>query len=401
MQKRLGTFATLFLSAAMLLTACGGQKAAEQPAAPTQQPAAQTQQPAAQPASTEPIKVAVVTAMTGNLAATGKQVAAGVQTAAKEWNDKGGIKGRKIEVIVEDDQSNPNGALAAYNKVLAEKPIAVWGPTFTPLVMPLGPVMKTNKVPTFTSATGAITTKSGFEYVFRVRTNDDEAGLIVADYVVNDVKPKKPAMLYANNDYGKGGYDILKKELEKAGIKFVAAEQFNQGDKDVSAQLLKIKQANPDYLLVYSVPTDSGLISAQAAQVGLTAKIIGSPGFATPEYLQLAKEAAEGTITLIDSMAGMDEASKAWTEKARAANPGTPISFVVSTNYDGAMMVFDIMSKQDIKDGTALRDALLKVKDYPGVSGKFSFDPEGNGLHQGIIAKWEKGKLVQVKKIAK
>lgn len=375
MSKGPGLTAALLVSAALILSSCGGEKPA--------------------------IKVAVVTSLTGNLAATGKQVALGVKAAAKEWNDKGGIKGRKIDVIVEDDQSTPNGAVTAYNKVAAQEPVAIWGPTFTPLFMAFSEQVKTSKIPTFTSATAPIITKSDLGSVFRLRTNDDESGVILAEYVVQDAKPKKPAMLYANNDYGKGGYEIIKRELEKAGLKFVAAEQFNQGDKDVSAQLLKIKQADPDYLLVYSVPADSGLISAQAAQVGLKAKIIGSPGFATPEYLSLAKDTAEGTVTLLDAMAGMDEDSKAWTDKVKAVEPGTPVSFVVSTNYDAAMIVFDILSKQTIADGVALRDALLKVKDYSGVSGKYSFDAVGNGLHQGIIARWEKGKLVQIKKIAK
>lgn len=400
MRRGFGFLAAFLVPAALVLSACGGQKPAQPPA--VQPPATQQPVAPAQPAGGgEPIKVAVVTSLTGNLAATGKQVALGVKAAAKAWNDKGGIKGRKIEVTVEDDQSTPNGAVAAYNKVIAQKPVAVWAPTFTPLVMAMGEAIKANKTPTLTSASAPIVTKSGLQYVFRLRTNDDEAGVILADYVINELKPKKPAMIYANNDYGKGGYEILKRELEKAGIKFVAAEQFNQGDKDVSAQLLKIKQANPDFLLAYAVPADAGLISAQSAQVGLTARIVGSPGFATPEYLSLAKEAAEGTVVLIDSMAGLDAASKDWADKVRALEPGTPVAFVVSTNYDGAMMVFDVLSKQEIKDGTALRDALLKVKDYPGVSGKFSFDADGNGLHQGIIAKWEKGKLVELKKMAR
>lgn len=393
--RKMATLLSLLLTLSMVLSACGGKKPSDGAAAP------QGSQGASQAKTDEPIKVGVVTSLTGIFAATGKQVEAAVKTAAKEWNDKGGVNGRKIEVVIEDDQSKPDGAAAAYKKVLTQKPIAVWGPSFTPLVMALGESIKSAKTPTFTSASAPAITKSGFEYVFRVRTDDIGSASALANYVTGELKPKRPAIIFANNDYGKGGHAILKAQLEKAGIQLVAAEQFNQGDKDVSAQLLKIKQANPDYILAYAVPPDSALVASQIKSVGLTAKVVTSSGFATPEVPRLAKDAVEGIVMQVDTLAGQDSKTAAWTEKVKAANNGVDVSFILTTNYDGAMIVFDILSKQpNVKDGAALRDALLKVKGYEGLSGRFNSDAEGNLFHQAIIGTWNKAQLVEIKKVA-
>ncbi|HYG59722.1 MAG TPA: ABC transporter substrate-binding protein, partial [Symbiobacteriaceae bacterium] len=209
------------------------------------------------PASQEPIKIGVVTSLTGGLAATGIQVATGAKLAAKEWNDKGGIQGRQIEVVVEDDQSNPTGATNAFNKVAAAKPAGLVLPTFAQFVMALEPSVKQAAVPTLTSATGVAITKQGNPWFFRTRTNDEIMGKIAATFAADELKAKKPGILYANNDYGKGGFDVLKATLEAKGLQLAGAESFNSGDKDMTAQLLKLKQAGSDLIIVWSVPADS------------------------------------------------------------------------------------------------------------------------------------------------
>lgn len=345
--------------------------------------------------STEPIKIVVVTSMTGATAVTGKQVDAGVRHAADEWNARGGIKGRKIEVITEDDTSTPAGALNAFNKGMAQKPVAVWAPTFTPYVMTMAPEIKKAKVPVFTSATAPVVTAAATAdgYIFRLRTNDNEAAAIAAKYALETLKARKPAIIYPSNDYGKGGYNIARGVLEKAGVKLVAEEQFNQGDKDVSAQLTKIKAAAPDVLISWTIPVDSGLIAVQAKQVGLQATILGGPGFGTPEFLGLAKEAAEGIHVLLDANVGLgasDAATQQFEKKFKEKFKDVPVSFVVSTNFDGAQVLFQAIEKVGT-DPAKLKQAILATKGYKGVSGEYSFDAEGNGLHQAVIGKWGKG----------
>lgn len=367
----------LVLLFSMFLTACSGSQSGS--------------------SSKEPIKIGVVTSTTGPNAATGKQVAVGVQQAAKEWNDKGGLLGRQIVVEVEDDANNPTTAVNAFNKLVSGKPAALWLPTFTPLVMANEQGVKQAKIPVFTSATGTVITKSGDGWFFRLRTNDNKQGRLAATFAVNDLKSKKPAIIYPSNDYGKGGYAAIKAELEKLGVKLVAEETYNQGDKDVSTQLRKIKSAGADLLISWTIPTDSGMVAVQAQQTGIGIPILGGPGFGTGEYLALAQDATNGINVIVDAAVGFDDKSKEFVSRVNANFKDVPVSFVVSANYDGAMMLFEAIKKAGSTDPAKVRDALLATKNYAGVTGPYGFDKEGNGLHQGVLGKWENKKLVPQK----
>lgn len=384
---------------ALALAGCGSGSttttAAVTPGAPTS--AADTT--ATTGATGEPIRIGVVTSLTGPLAATGSQVATGVKYAAKEWNEKEGVK-RQVEVLVEDDQSTPNGAVNAFNALLSKNPNFVVGPTFTPLIMPLAPILEEQaKIPFFTSATGTPITKAGGGWFFRLRTNDTQTAELLIQYGVEELKAQNPAILYPNNDYGKSGLTVMSEYLASKNLKFVTEETFNQGtDKDVSAQLNKIKSSGADLLVGWTVPVDSGMISVQAAQIGIGMPILGSPGFGTPEFLQLAQGSTEGIRAIIDSTAGQDAASKGWADKVKAAFPDSPVSFVVSAAYDGTNMALTEIGK-GADTGAALRDALAAIKDYQGITGVYSFDAEHNGLHQGVIIEWKGQKFTPIKTI--
>lgn len=371
------------LAVALLLIACGGQ--------PSSDGGSQGN------AEDDVIRVGVVTSLTGPNAATGRQVAVGVQQAAAEWNERGGINGRRIEVVVEDDAGSPTGAVTAYNKLISQaRPAAIWLPTLAPLVMAVEPAVREAKIPTFTSATATVITTTGDGWFFRLRTNDEKQGRLVAAYALEELKSANPAILYPSNDYGRGGYEAIKTTLDEAGVPLVAAETFNQGDKDVSTQLRKIKAAGADLLIAWTIPTDSAMVAVQAKQVGLAIPILGSPGFGTPEYLALAQEATDSIHVVLDGAVGWDEQSQPFVERVQQRFPDTPVSFVVSSNYDGAMMLFAAMEKVGT-DPEALREALLATQDYQGVTGLYAFDEAGNGLHQGVLARWEGQKLVPIR----
>jgi branched-chain amino acid transport system substrate-binding protein len=389
MVKRTGVGLSLVTATALFLSACSGASTGTTPA-----PAGGSGAPA--PAAQAKIVVGVVTSQTGPNAATGKQVAVGVQQAAKEWNEKGGINGQQIDVVVEDDAGTPTAALNAFNKVMSSKPVAIIDPTFAGLVMATEPAVKQAKIPVFTSATGTAITKSGDGWFFRLRTNDEKQGKLAANYAINDLKSKQPAILYPDNDYGKPGFEVIKATLEKAGVKLVDAEVYHQGDKDVSTQLRKIKSAGADLLISWTIPTDSGMVAVQAQQIGLGIPIFGSPGFGTGEYLQLAQDATNGISVLVDATIGFDDKSKEFVARVNKNFKDSPVSFVVSANYDGANMLFEALKKSG-NEPAKVKAALLATQNYQGVTGPYSFDKEGNGLHQGVLGKWENQKLVPIK----
>ncbi|MCL5047020.1 MAG: ABC transporter substrate-binding protein [Actinobacteria bacterium] len=380
------------LVAAAFLVGCSSGSSGP---APKNEGSSKTDQPAA---AKDPIRIGVVTSLTGPAAATGQQVAVGVKLAALEWNAKGGIGGRKIEVQVEDDQYKPSDALNAYNKIMAQKPVAVVLPTFAQLVMALEPNVKASAIPHFTSATGTAITKVGNPWFFRLRTNDEIMGRLIADFALKELKTKKPGIIYANNDYGKGGYETIKAVLEKTGTPLAAAEAFNSGDKDVSAQLLKLKKAGVDLIISYSTPADSATIALQQKQLGLGVPFLGSPGWGVREFFDLVKGAADGNHVTVDFVPGNDERTQKWAKAIEDNFKGTPVSFVVSTNYDGANILFSAIEKVGT-DPNKLREALLATQNYSGITGTYSFDSVGNGLRQAVFSKIENNSMKVLKTI--
>ena len=346
-------------------------------------------------ADDEPIRIGVVTSRTGDLAPTGIQVWAGVEFAAQEWNDEGGIDGRPIEVILEDDRSTPTDALSAFEKVVAENdPVAVWGPTFTPLVLSMEPAVVEAQIPVFVSPTGPVVTQQGDGWFFRTRTNDEKTGVITAQVAMDELEASEIAFLYPNNDFGTGGYDIISPAVADLGGQEVAAEVYTQGDRDISAQLLNVERSGADLLVPWTVPVDSAMLINQAAELGLDVPILGGPGYATEEYLDLVGDATDGNYALADAaIAGRDVGGRPeawdWVDAFAEAHDDVPVSFVVSVAYDSANMLFETIADGADTDGESLRQALLDHPGHEGVGGTFQCDAEGNCLHQADVVRWD------------
>jgi branched-chain amino acid transport system substrate-binding protein len=343
----------------------------------------------------DPITIGVVTSRTGDLAPTGIQVWAGVAFAAKEWNDQGGIDGREIEVVLEDDRSDPTDALNAYQKLTSENdPVAIWGPTFTPLVLAMEPAVIEAQIPTFVSPTGPIVTQQGEGWFFRTRTNDLKTGRIAAQVAAEELQATRVAFLYPNNDFGQGGYDIMSPAAAEFGMEEVAAEVYTQGDRDIAAQLLSIQQSDADLLIPWTIPVDSAMLVNQAEEFGLDIPILGGPGYATEEYLDLVGDATDGHYALADAaiasrdVGGRPEAWD-WVDAFKQEHADVPVSFVVSVAYDSANMLFNVIAEGAATDGESLREALLAYPGHEGVGGTFRCDDEGNCLHQADIVYWD------------
>lgn len=346
-------------------------------------------------AQNKEIVIGVATAMTGPGAATGQQIAAGVDLAVKEVNAAGGIKGSKVKLVVEDDRTQPGGSVNAFNKLVSENPAVIVGPTWTNFMLTLAPIVSRSQVPVFTSATGAKVTDPDVSggWIFRAAPSMGTIIQQLIDYTSKKIAPKRPAIMYSNDEWGKSGYEAFK----SAGIKFVAEETFNFGDKDVSAQVLKLKQAQPDAIVLWpSVPADAGLITNQIRQFMPDVKIIGSPAFAVDEYYQLAKAGGEGVVTVAPWVPGLTPQGDDWAKRLKANDPNATISYTSAESYDAAMIAMKaIAAAPDLKPDT-LRAALLGIKDYKGVVGNYSFDARGDGLHSAAIVEWTKGVMKPV-----
>jgi branched-chain amino acid transport system substrate-binding protein len=343
------------------------------------------------------IVIGVATAMTGPGAATGQQIAAGADLAVKEANAAGGIKGAKVKLIIEDDRTQPGGAVNAFNKLASSKPAIVLGPTWTNFMLTLAPIIKRTEIPVFTSATGAKVTDPDVSggWIFRAAPSMGTIIHSLIEYATKSIAPKRAAIMYSNDEWGKSGYEAFK----SAGIQFVAEETFNFGDKDVSAQVLKLKEARPDAIILWpSVPADAGLITNQVRQFLPDVRIIGSPAFAVDEYYQLAKKGSEGVVTVAPWVPGLTPLSAEWEKNFKANDPKATVSYTGAESYDAAKIAIMVLTNAPNLEPASVRKALYNVKDYNGVVGKYSFDERGDGLHSAAVVVWTGGEMKPVKR---
>lgn len=258
---------------------------------------------AAEPGLTQgAIKIGVLGSLTGPLAIFGTGNLAGATIAFEEANAAGGVNGRKLEWVSSDDESSPPKAIAAYKRLVEqEKVFAVFGPAASAVGQALVPTFKSAGTPTFISvfSTPAVT-EPPIRNVFRTGPmNDRQQGIAIANYVVDQLKAKKIALIRQSDEYGKRGGESVSGRLKERGLTLVGDEVFNIADTDFTAQLTRINQAGPDVLVVYGYPNPSAIITRQAKQLGLKALVMGSNSAGSRKYPEIVGEAAAGTQNVV------------------------------------------------------------------------------------------------------
>ncbi len=352
----------------------------------------------------EPIKIGTVLRLSIG-AEHGIPSRRGVEMAVAEFNKAGGINGRPVELIVEDEKDSPAASVNAVQKLInVDKAVAIIGPMTSGGMMAAGKTANDAKVVEI-SPTATTPKLSGYgDYIYRGCSRIDKQAQVLTDYVVKNWKPKTVAIFFSNEPYGKGGADLFTKFFEKNGIKVVATESFMRGSRDFKAQLTKIKAANPDFLFIPGYPPETAPAAAQARQLGMKQKILGVYGDMDPVYIQLAGPGAEGHIIGGEYDENYDtpknkEFKKNYEELVKKNNDPYNIMFA-ALHYDAASMILDGMKKEGpTSDG--IKKFLDNVKDYDGVTGKLSFNKEHDVVRAGTagvyILEVKNGKYVTVK----
>ena len=221
------------------------------------------------------VKIAGIYELSGAGASAGTNFKNGVVLAVKEINEAGGILGKKIEHSVSDTQSNPGVAKGLTTKAIDEDVFAVFGPVFSGSIMVSMAETRRAEVPNFTGGEASAITKQGNPYVFRTSFTQDTAMPKVARYIANGLKAKTVALIYVNNDFGKGGRDAIIKALDSLGVKVVADISTDSGQVDFSAPVLKAKQANADAIFVYTNEEESARALRELRKQGVNKPIVG------------------------------------------------------------------------------------------------------------------------------
>jgi branched-chain amino acid transport system substrate-binding protein len=242
------------------------------------------------------IRIASIQELSGGGATVGNNFKNGMDLAIKEINAAGGILGKKIEVTHADTQSNPGVAKGLAQKAVDDNVLAVFGPGYSGSMIVSMAETRRSEVPNFTGAEAAAITAQGNPYVFRTSFGQATSMPKVGRYIANNVKAKTVAVIFVNNDFGKGGRDMITKTLTELGVKVVADISTDAGQVDFSAPVLKAKQSNADAIFVYTNEEEAARALRELRKQGVTKPIVGETVLTGQKVIELAGDAANGAV---------------------------------------------------------------------------------------------------------
>lgn len=346
------------------------------------------------------VKIGAILPLTGDAASWGEAGKEGIELAVSEINSKGGINGRKLEIIYEDTQANPEkGASAMLKLATIDKVPAVVGDIVSATTLAAAPIAEKNKVVLLSPTASAPKITHAGKYIFRIWPSDLTEGTAIANFAAKDLGLKRVAILYIQNDYGIGLRDVFKKVFTQLGGKIIEAVAYKPDETNFRAHLTKIVKKSPEAIYLVSYYKDAALVLKQAKELKITTQFLGTTAVEEPKLIEIAGEAAEGLIYPISS--GYDpksqdkvvqEFNKRFKEKYGKA-PG----FVQAQCYDALKILAYVISKGNYT-GEAIQKALEGLKDYHGVTGVISFDENGDVIKPTIIKTIKNGKFVLYQK---
>src|SRR5690348_5344282 len=243
-----------------------------------------------------PVKIAGLVELSGTGTTSGTNFNDGVKLAVKEINAAGGILGRKIEYTANDTQSQPQTSKALAVRAIDDGAYVVMGPVFSGSILVSMAETRRAEIPNFTGGEAASITQQGNPYIFRTSFTQSAAMPKVARYLKDNLKAKSVAIIFTNNDFGKGGRDVFMKAIEPAGIKVVADISTDPGQLDFSGAVLKAKQANADALFVYTNEEEAARCLRELKKQGYDKPIVGETVLTSQKVIELAGDAANGAV---------------------------------------------------------------------------------------------------------
>ncbi len=342
------------------------------------------------------IKIANIVELSGGGASAGTNFKNGVELAVKEINASGGVLGKKIETVTSDTQSNPGVAKGLTQKAVDDGVFAIFGPVFSGSIMVSMAESRKAEIPNFTGGEAASITMQGNPYIFRTSFTQATAMPKVARYISDQVKLKTLAIIYVNNDFGKGGLDMIKKALEKSSTKVVAEISTDAGQVDFSAAVLKAKQSNADGVFAYSNEEESARILRELRKQGWTKPIIGETTLTGQKVIELAGEAANGAVAHV----GLTVDAPLPAIRAFRAKFEKEYKYISDHNgmkgYSGMYTLKAAIENVGKLDRKAVAAAMhtLKVKavDQPGILMDVSFDANGDLDRESFLVEVKNGK---------
>jgi branched-chain amino acid transport system substrate-binding protein len=346
------------------------------------------------------IKIGFFAPITGPAAADGASAKNAVELGVKDVNASGGIKGKKVELIVYDDRLKGEEAVAIANKLIEkDKVVGVVSGSYSGPTRVSAPIFQKAGMPMVAGyavhpdVTWDPNTKKPNDFMFRNGFLGEIEGAAAAQFAVKDLKAQKISMIYMDNDFGRSISAGFAARAEKLGAKILAKEMYKfPGEKDFRPFLTRIKEGNPDLIFAAGYYNEAASIVRQAKELGIKSQILGEEGFDSPKFLEIAGPAAEGVIIATnldrdDPRPLVQNFIKNYKEAYKE-----DADMVGASSYDAFMILVDAIKKAGT-DAKAIQKALLETKDYNGLTGKISRFVEGEVVKPVQIQIVKEGKF--------
>jgi branched-chain amino acid transport system substrate-binding protein len=347
----------------------------------------------------EEIRLGVNAELTGSKPAVGASCKNAAELLVAQVNQDGGLKlGDKkwrVTLFVEDNEDKAESAAAAAQKLITQNNVlAIIGPNASGNAIPAARICEDAKVIMVSPWSTNPKTTEDKKYVFRACFIDDFQGQVMAKFARDNLQVQTAAVLYdVASEYNKGIAEFFKKFFEEAGGQVVAFESYTKGDMDFSAQLTKIKGANPDALFLPNYYNEVPLQAQQARRLGITSAIIGSDSWGSEELLRLGGKDLEGCFF------STHYAPDIATEKAQKfikdyeAKYGKKPDDVAALTFDAGNLLMAAITKAGAPDRQKVRDALATIQEFEGVTGNMQFKGTGDPIKSAVILQIKDGKF--------
>jgi branched-chain amino acid transport system substrate-binding protein len=346
--------------------------------------------------SQQTIKIANLVELSGAGATSGTNFKDGVELAVNEINAAGGILGKKIQTNSADTQSNPGVAKGLTQKAVDDDVFAIFGPVFSGSIMVSMAESRRAEIPNFTGGEAASITQQGNPYVFRTSFGQAQSFPKLGRYIADTAKLKTLAVIYVNNDFGKGGLDNIRKALASTNTKILTEISTDSGQVDFSAAVLKAKQSGADGLFSYSNEEESARILRELRKQGWTKPIIGETVLTSQKVIELAGDAANGAVghvglTVDAPNPEMLKFKAKFYQKYKYVPDHNGIK-----GYTGVYVLKAAIEKVGKLDRKAVAQAMhglvINAKKYPGVIMDVAFDMNGDIDRESYLVEVKNGK---------
>jgi len=344
-----------------------------------------------------PIKIGVYGDLTGQTSSFGQSTRNGAQMAADEINAAGGINGRQVQLIHEDDQGEPGKAAIVVAKLINQDQVrALIGEVASSNSIAAAPNAQKAKVPMISpSSTNPKVTQIG-DYIFRVCFIDPFQGEVMAKFAFNSLKAKKAAILFdSNSDYSKGLIQFFKAAFTKLGGTIVIEKAYAQRDRDFTGQLTAIRDTTPDVIYVPGYYQEVGVIAKQTKQLGIKAPLLGGDGWDSPQLWDLGGDALNGNY--ISNHYSVDDPTPViqdFVKRYKARYNGTAPDAIAALGYDATMVMADAIKRAGGTECVALRDAIAQTANYKGITGVITLNSERNAVKPAVVLELKDKKFV-------